>query len=274
MKRSPSLLIRIPPSPRTPSVISTPAPATPVGWNCQNSMSCSGRPARAAMPMPSPVLMKALVEAAKIRPAPPVAMIVVFASRIMHSPVSISSATTPITSPSASRIRSSAIHSTKKCVRASALHRLFAEMGRVAAEWTLINGAIRVAVEWHAEVFQFVHDLRCFTAHEFDSILVAQIVATLDGVEHMPEPVVFGHVAERRTDTALRRNCVRAGRENLGQDSDVQTGFSQLQRRAHAGTAGANDHRIKAAGRDCRFICCHDYTLQSICTVQPAQAIN
>ncbi|KAG1414509.1 hypothetical protein G6F57_023831 [Rhizopus arrhizus] len=71
MKRSPSLFKRMPPSPRTPSVISTPAPATPVGWNCQNSMSCSGMPARAAMPRPSPVLMKALVEAAQMRPAPP-----------------------------------------------------------------------------------------------------------------------------------------------------------------------------------------------------------
>src|SRR5688572_20856231 len=27
----------------------------PVGWNCTNSMSCNGRPARSAMPPPSPV---------------------------------------------------------------------------------------------------------------------------------------------------------------------------------------------------------------------------
>jgi hypothetical protein len=27
----------------------------PVGWNCTNSMSCSGRPARSTMPPPSPV---------------------------------------------------------------------------------------------------------------------------------------------------------------------------------------------------------------------------
>src|SRR6266850_1861301 len=73
MKRSPFLLSRYPPSPRTPSVISTPAPATPVGWNCQNSMSSRGIPARAAMPRPSPVQMKALVVEEKIRPAPPVA---------------------------------------------------------------------------------------------------------------------------------------------------------------------------------------------------------
>src|SRR6478736_1821028 len=74
MKRSPLLFNRIAPSPRQPSVSSTPAPATPVGWNCQNSMSSSGMPARAAMPRPSPVLMKAFVLAAKMRPAPPVAI--------------------------------------------------------------------------------------------------------------------------------------------------------------------------------------------------------
>src|SRR6478609_4161312 len=119
MKRSPLAFSRMPPSPRTASVIRIPAPATPVGWNCQNSMSSSGMPARAAMPRPSPVLMKALVEAWKMRPAPPVASSTVLACSTCRSPVSISSAVTPTTSPSASRIRSSAIHSTKKLVLAS-----------------------------------------------------------------------------------------------------------------------------------------------------------
>ena len=50
--------------------------------------------ARAAMPRPSPVLMNALVDAAKMRPAPPVARTVTLACRIMTSPVSISYATT------------------------------------------------------------------------------------------------------------------------------------------------------------------------------------
>src|SRR3989344_3522852 len=61
MKRSPSELIRNPPSPRAASVMSMPTPAMPVGWNCTNSMSCNGMPARSAMAMPSPVLMSALV---------------------------------------------------------------------------------------------------------------------------------------------------------------------------------------------------------------------
>ena len=193
----------MPPSPRTPSVISTPAPATPVGWNCQNSMSSSGMPARAAMPRPSPVLMKALVDAAKMRPAPPVANSVVLASRIIASPVSISSATTPSTSPSASRIRSSAIHSTKNCVcartlrwysvcsiawpvRSAAAHarcdRLLAEVRRVAAERTLVDRAVGIAVERHAEVLELVDDVRRFAAHELDRVLVAEPVGALDGV--------------------------------------------------------------------------------------------
>src|SRR4029453_292010 len=62
MKRSPLQLSRIPPSPRTPSVMSTPAPATPVGWNCQNSISSSGIPARAARPTPPPPPPPALSE--------------------------------------------------------------------------------------------------------------------------------------------------------------------------------------------------------------------
>src|SRR6266705_11958 len=83
MNRSPFLFSRYPPSPRTPSVIRTPAPATPVGWNCQNSMSSRGKPARAAMPRPSPVQMNALVVEEKIRPAPPVAKSVARACRTL-----------------------------------------------------------------------------------------------------------------------------------------------------------------------------------------------
>ena len=56
-----------------------------------------------------------------MRPAPPVASTVTFDSKIIGSPVSISIAITPTTSPSELRIRSSAIHSTKNCVRDATL---------------------------------------------------------------------------------------------------------------------------------------------------------
>jgi hypothetical protein len=62
MKRSPSELRRMPPFAAHAFGDQHAGAGTPVGWNCQNSMSSSGMPARAAMPTPSPVLMKALVE--------------------------------------------------------------------------------------------------------------------------------------------------------------------------------------------------------------------
>ena len=268
MKRSPLLLSRMAPSPRQPSVSSTPAPATPVGWNCQNSMSSSGMPARAAMPRPSPVLMKALVEAAKMRPAPPVASSTVLACRMCRSPVSISSAVTPTTSPSASRIRSSAIHSTKKLRArldvllvervqhrvagavgrgAGALHGLFAVVGGVAAERALVDGAVGIAVERHAEVLELVDHLGRFAAHELDRVLVAEPVGALDGVVEVVVPVVLAHVAERGADAALRGHGVRAGREHLGEHGHVEAGARQLQRGAHAGAAGADDDDVELA---------------------------
>jgi hypothetical protein len=99
--------------------------------------------------------------------------------------------------------------------RAGALHRLFAVVGGVAAERALVDGAVGVAVERHAEVFELVDDVRCFAAHELDRVLVAEPVGALDGVVEVIVPVVFAHVAQRSADAALRRHGVRAGGNTL-----------------------------------------------------------
>ena len=95
MKRSPSLLRRMPPSPRAPSVSRMPRPARPVGWNWKNSMSSSGSPAPDAMPMPSPVRVCAFEVVLKNLPKPPVAKITALAWKTWISPVASSYATTP-----------------------------------------------------------------------------------------------------------------------------------------------------------------------------------
>ena len=56
-----SLFSRYAPSPRQPSVMSTPVGASVVGWNCIISMSFSATPARSAMAIPSPVQAYAFV---------------------------------------------------------------------------------------------------------------------------------------------------------------------------------------------------------------------
>ena len=90
MKRSPSPLRRIPPSPRAASESRMPRPARPVGWNWKNSMSSSGRPLRHTMPMPSPVRVCALEVVLKTLPKPPVAKTTDLALKTWISPVASS----------------------------------------------------------------------------------------------------------------------------------------------------------------------------------------
>ena len=91
-------------------MISTPFAFSVVGWNCMNSMSFSGTPARHAIDMPSPVQAYALVVPRYMRPSPPVAMITAPASTPCTPPRTRSQAVRP-THRSPSVTRSSANHS-------------------------------------------------------------------------------------------------------------------------------------------------------------------
>ena len=71
-------------------------------------------------------------------------------------------------------------------------------------------------------MLEFVNRLRCVAAQIFDRVLISEPVGALDGVVHVPFPIVRPHVGERGGDAALRRDRVRARRENLGDAGDVQ----------------------------------------------------
>jgi hypothetical protein len=190
-----------------------------------------------------------------MRPAPPVAKMVALAWKTTISPVSMSIAVTPSTSPSASRIRSSAIHSTKNwCIRldvalvhrvqhgvagavgrsAGTAHRLLAEVRHVAAERALVDLAVVEAVEGHAVVLEFDDDFVGLAAHELDRVLVAEPVGALDGVVHVPVPVVLLGVAQRwRRRRPERRRCASAS----GRPWSARPSCSRLRRAGsrHAG---------------------------------------
>src|SRR4051794_3727942 len=92
MNRSPSEFFRMPPSPRTDSVTSSPftegGQTIPVGWNWTNSMLISEAPARSASAWPSPVYSQELEVTLKDLPMPPVARTTDGASNAMNDPVS------------------------------------------------------------------------------------------------------------------------------------------------------------------------------------------
>src|SRR5688500_13633208 len=94
-------------------------------------------------------------------------------------------------------------------------HRLFAKMRRMPAERALINRAVRIAIERHPKVLELIDNVRRLSTHELDRILVAKIIGPLDRVEHVPKPVVLGHVAERCADSALCSNRMRASGKDL-----------------------------------------------------------
>jgi len=129
---------------------------------------------------------------------------------------------------------------------AGALDRLFPEVGRVATEGTLVDGAVWVSVERHSKMLELVDHMRRLFAHELDGVLIAEVIRPLDGVEHVPVPVVFAHVSERGPNATLRCNRVGACWKDLGQHRNVEARLCELQRTAHAGATRSDNHCIKA----------------------------
>ena len=103
-------------------------------------------------------------------------------------------------------------HGVARTVRRStgALRRALAKARCHATERTLVNLALFGARKRHAVVLELDDGVRRFLAHVLNRILVAKPVGALDGVVHVPAPIVLAHVAKRRTDTALRRDRVAA----------------------------------------------------------------
>ncbi len=127
---------------------------------------------------------------------------------------------------------------------AGAAHRPLAEVARVAAEAALVDLAVLGAVEGQAPVLQIVDRVDGLARQHLGGVLVHQVVATLDGVEHVPLPVVFFLVAQRRRDAALRRAGMRARGIELADDGDAGV-VRELHRGHQSRAARADDHHVK-----------------------------
>src|SRR5690606_11476598 len=61
----------------------------------------------------------------------------------------------------------------------------------LATERTLVDTALLGTGERQSHVFQFEYGLRANGTHVFDSVLVTDIVGALDGIVHMPAPIII-----------------------------------------------------------------------------------
>src|SRR5260370_10493458 len=116
---------------------------------------------------------------------------------------------------------------------------------RVPAKAALVDLAVLGTAEGRAEMLELDDRGYRLAAHVFDRVLVAEPVGPPDRVEHVPAPIVFFHVAERRADAALRGNRVAACRKDLGDAGGVQPRRDHAQRRPQSGAAGPEDDHVK-----------------------------
>src|SRR5690606_39538297 len=109
-----------------------------------------------------------------------------------------------------------------------------------------LNTAFLGTGERQTHVVEFKNSLRTNGAHVLDRVLVADVVRTLDGVVHVPAPIVLriGR-GDRAGNAALGGYRVRTGREYLGNYRGLVTGLRQLQRSAHTGAAATDDNAVK-----------------------------
>ncbi len=108
---------------------------------------------------------------------------------------------------------------------AGTANRLLAEVRHVTAERALIDLAFIGAVERHAEMLELDDDLGRLATHVLDGVLVTEPVGALDGVVHVPVPMVFLGIPERGGNTALGGHGVRTGGKDLRQDGRLESGL-------------------------------------------------
>src|SRR5207253_478950 len=114
----------------------------------------------------------------------------------------------------------------------------------MAAERPLIDQPVLGARERHPEMLELDDRGHCIAAHVFDGVLVAEPVGPLDGVVHVPAPVVLAHIAERRADAALRRDGVAARREYLADAGGLEPRSGHSQCRPQTGAAAPDNDDI------------------------------
>mmetsp|Transcript_23235 Transcript_23235/g.38497 ORF Transcript_23235/g.38497 Transcript_23235/m.38497 type:complete len:271 (+) Transcript_23235:1361-2173(+) len=105
--------------------------------------------------------------------------------------------------------------------------RALAVIQTLTTESALVNLAVFSTRERQSKLFKFQNCFRGFTTHVMDSILVAKPIRSLDGIVHVPSPVILAHISERSIDSTLCSNSMGSSGEQLGDAGCFETSFTQ-----------------------------------------------
>lgn len=114
----------------------------------------------------------------------------------------------------------------------------------LTTEGSLVDSALVVSREGNTVVFQLDNGLGGLLGHVVDGVLVSEPIGTLDGVIHVPLPVIGVHVSESGVDTSLRSDGVGSGGEQLGDTSGVEASLGQTEGGSETGSTGSNNNTI------------------------------
>ena len=89
------------------------------------------------------------------------------------------------------------------------------EILTLSTEGPLVNRAVIHARERYAKMLQLVYRPGRRAAHVFNGVLVTKIIAPLDGIEHVPMPVIREHIGQSCIHTTLGGNGMRARRKHF-----------------------------------------------------------
>src|SRR4030067_1613050 len=101
-----------------------------------------------------------------------------------------------------------------RCI-ASPLDRSFPIISGMASEVPLGNLSLYRTAKRNAHMLQFINDPRGIPDHDLDGILIAEIIASLDGIEEMPFPLILFLIPQRCGNPALGSPRMRTSRKNL-----------------------------------------------------------
>jgi hypothetical protein len=104
----------------------------------------------------------------------------------------------------------------------------------LSTKGTLINLSVLTTREGKTIGFQLTYSTRSFTTHVVNSILVTKPIGTLHSIIEMPTPIILMldiikrkkqsyHVTKSSIDTTLSSNSMRTRREQLGNDSSLES---------------------------------------------------
>ena len=119
----------------------------------------------------------------------------------------------------------------------------------MAAEVTLIDAAVRRAIEDGAPALELAHAIRRFLGVQFGHAPVVDVLAAAHRVGEVHAPAVAVVVVRhRRRHAAFGHDGVGLAQQRLADQSDRDPGVRRLDGGAQAGAAGADDEDVVVVG--------------------------